>query len=177
MEDNLWWKTPLMEDNLSWKLIYDTRWPLMGDDLWWEACFDRRHPSMEDEWDSKTLKLRDIETRDPKFISDTIFFFKQEIFSDPNIFQTKNFLGPNIFFCIEIFFWPKNFQTKCFLETWRLTKNTSEWPNEPIHTKSNLLIQTYQATYTKPNLQNQAYLTIPTKLILPNQTNISEGTK
>ena len=39
-EIQTFWKTPLIEDNLSWKTIFDWKQPLMEDILWWKKTFD-----------------------------------------------------------------------------------------------------------------------------------------
>ena len=60
-------------------MTYDRRRPLMGDDLWCKATFEGTRPSMEDEWDSETLRLRDIET--PNFFRTPKFVFHQRLSS------------------------------------------------------------------------------------------------
>ena len=48
MEDDLWWKMTLTEDDISWKTTFDGRQPLMKDHLWWRKTISGRQPLTKD---------------------------------------------------------------------------------------------------------------------------------
>ena len=72
MENDLWWKTPsvadnirlktnfikrhpLVEDDPQWKTTFSGKQPLVEDSLWWKTTYGGRRPSMEDDFWRKTI--------------------------------------------------------------------------------------------------------------------------
>ena len=49
VEDGLWWKTTLVEDDIHQKTTFGGRQPLVEDNLWWKATFSGKQTWVEDD--------------------------------------------------------------------------------------------------------------------------------
>ena len=154
MEDKLWWKKILMEDALWWKTTFDGRKPLMEDDLWWKTTFDGSRPLMEDNLWWKTS----FDRRWP-MIKDDLWW---EIYF--NFFQTKISFRLNIFFAPKFFPGQRIFRPIFFLETKRLIKTTSKWPNQHTNYFMHSLVQGNQLTKVLKHALKYYSAVLPFKL-------------